>query len=59
MRFHDGMQKAKTVKKRVKRKEAQAVETAPDAWERFRQATHKVAPPRRPKPKSDEESDKP
>jgi hypothetical protein len=35
-------------KKPRKLKEAQAVETEPDAWERFENAIHKVAPPKRP-----------
>lgn len=39
-------------KKRRKLKEAEAVETEPDAWERFKAAVHKIAPPKR-KGKSD------
>jgi hypothetical protein len=38
-------------KKPRKMKEAQAVETEPDAWERFEKAVHKVAPPKRPVPR--------
>lgn len=34
-------------KKRRKLKEAEAVELEPDAWERFEEAVHKVAPPKR------------
>jgi len=36
--------------KTVKRKEAEAVETVPDAWERFESAVKAVAPEKRPKP---------
>lgn len=36
-------------KKRRKLKEAGAVETEPDAWERFERAVHKIAPPKRAK----------
>lgn len=38
-------------KKPVKRKEAQSVETVPDAWERFTKTVTKSVPPKRPKPK--------
>lgn len=34
-------------------KAAMAVETHPDAWERFTGAVKKLAPPRRPKTKAD------
>lgn len=34
-------------KKRRKLKEAKAVETEPDAWERFESAVYKIAPPKR------------
>jgi hypothetical protein len=39
-------------KKPVKRKEAQAVETEPDAWDRFTGAVNKIVPPKKPKPKT-------
>ena len=38
-------------KKRVKRKELAAVETEPDAWQRFESAIQKIAPPKKAKPK--------
>lgn len=46
---------AQSKPKRVKHKEAEAVETEPDAWERFTKAMRKVAPPKRPKPKKDKQ----
>jgi hypothetical protein len=36
--------------KRPKLKEARAVETVPDAWDRFESAVKTVAPPKLPKP---------
>ncbi len=38
-------------KKPVKRKEAQSVETEPDAWDRFQRTMDKIAPPKRAKQK--------
>lgn len=52
-----GMAETSKSKRRVKRKEAEAVETEPDAWERFTKATRKVAPPKRPKPAQDRSSE--
>lgn len=46
---------AKPTSKRVKRKEAEAVETEPDAWDRFTQAVDKIVPPKKPKPKEKDE----
>ena len=45
----------KSQKKPVKRKEAEAVETEPDAWERFEKTIGKIVPPKRHKPKSPQE----
>lgn len=44
-------------KKRRKLKEAEAIEIEPDAWERFEEAVHKLAPPRRPTKKRDQDED--
>jgi len=41
------MAKAPPKKKPVRRKELEAVELEPDAWDRFTKAVHKIAPPRR------------
>ncbi|MEE9217119.1 MAG: hypothetical protein V3U32_06750 [Anaerolineales bacterium] len=38
-------------KKKTKRKKLEAVETVPDAWERFEKTIGKILPPKRPKPK--------
>jgi hypothetical protein len=43
--------------KRVKRKEAEAVETVPDAWERFESAVKAIAPEKRSSQKQKERSD--
>jgi hypothetical protein len=45
-------------KKRVKRKEIEAVELKPDAWDQFEKAMDKVAPPKKPKPKADKNKDR-
>jgi len=42
-------------KKRRKMKEAQAVETHPDAWERFESAVRQIVPPKRGKPEPDKD----
>ncbi len=36
----------KSTKKPVRRKEAKAVETEPDAWERFEKTIGKIVPPK-------------
>ncbi len=41
----------KSTKRPVKRKEAEAVETEPDAWERFEKTIGKIVPPKRREPK--------
>jgi len=48
---------AKKPAKRRHVKEAMAVEVEPDAWERFEKAVGKIAPPKRPPPKSVAESE--
>ncbi len=36
-----------------KLKEAEAVETEPDAWDRFEKTIDKIVPPKRPEPKKE------
>jgi len=45
----------KSASKRTKRKEMEAVETEPDAWDRFTKAVGKIVPPKQPKPKEEDE----
>jgi len=57
LRFSVFVDLAGMPKKPRKMKEAQAVETEPDAWERFEKAIHKIAPPKKAKVKDNSTSD--
>jgi len=48
----------KPPKKPVKRKEAEAVETVPDAMDRFQRTMDKIVPPKRAEPKKEKTPDK-
>jgi hypothetical protein len=50
------MEDAKRVtKKPRKMKEAKAIETEPDAWERFEKAIHTIVPPKKAKTAKDKD----